>query len=108
MPYVTTERTASYGAGATKIQVDEYVVEDIDTELGVLGENITELISILYNDMKTIDDMDSKYLDVVSDECTIIKNELDDMLDGIEKAAANNQNIADSFINTDIAQLIDA
>lgn len=56
--------------------------------------------------MKTIDEMDSKYLDVVSEECTIIRKELDEILEGIQQAAQNNQKIAASFKDTDIGQFI--
>lgn len=99
-----TNRTVGYGTGATEITIDKYVVDDIDTDINALAERIGYIIGYMGDDMQVIDEMQSKYLDVVSDEMGIIKKELEDLLEATMKVAVNNEAIYNAFLEGDRKQ----
>lgn len=99
-----TSRQVGYGTGTTEIVIDEYIVDNIDADINTLAEKIDYIISYMHEDMQTIDDMQSKYLDVVSDEIGIIKGELEDLLEATYMAAANNTEIYEVFLEGDRKQ----
>lgn len=99
-----TNQTVGYGTGATEITIDKYVVDDIDADINALAERIGYIIGYMGDDMQVIDEMQSKYLDVVSDEIGIIKKELEDLLEATMKVAVNNEAIYNAFLEGDRKQ----
>lgn len=87
-------------AGQT-ISTDRFMVDNVDEELANIITMLEEIVSELYSDMDSIDSMQSKYLDVVSDEVTIIKNELEDLISAVVLAATNNSDIYEAFKDAD-------
>lgn len=90
MGYESSQRTVGYGAGATVIEVEKYIVDDIDSELKEIVEIILEVYEEVYEDIKKIDDMQSKYLDVVCEEVTNVREALDELSEMVETLKENN------------------
>lgn len=101
MGYESTERTVGYGTGSTVISVEEYVVDDIDSELKQIITLILEIYEEIYEDVKVIDDMQSKFLDVICDEVTKVRDALDDLVEMVESLKISNIDIYNQIMALD-------
>lgn len=101
MAYETSERKVGYGAGSTVITVEKYVVDDIDAELRHIIRLILEIYEEIYEDVKVIDDMQSKFLDVICDEVTKVRDALDDLTEMVESLKISNIDIYNQIMALD-------
>ncbi len=83
------------------IDVDELFTEDISEYYARVIKLMTEVHEEIYEDMKVIDDMQSKYLDVVCDEITYVRDALEELSDLAQKHKNNAEQIYQRFAELD-------
>lgn len=93
---------SSYPASDYNINTNIYMVDDIDGLLAEVINLINEIYDEVYEDMKTIDDMQSKFLDVKCDEITEVRDALDDIVEMVEINKQNNTKIYQELSSLDL------
>lgn len=101
MGYESSQRTVSYGGTTTVIEVEEYVVDDIDVELKEIETIIIEVYEEIYEDVEKIDNMQSKFLDVACDEVTKVREALDELSEMVGTLKANNSVVYNQIMELD-------
>lgn len=93
--------SSSYPANDYNINTDIYMVDDIDDLLLDVMNLIEEINDEVYEDMQTIDDMQSKFLDVKCDEISEVRSALDSISDMVKLNKENNTKIYQELSSLD-------